>query len=226
MNAPHAKSTTTRVAVVEDDAVLRDALRNTLVAVPGVAVVGTAENLASALALCSMRPNVFLVDLALPDGSGFELLSHLSRTLPDCKALVLSVFGDVERVVRAIELGADGYLLKGASLEETAKAIEIVAAGGAPLSPAVAAHVLRRVKAAGSLKQARSPLALALTPRELATLEALAKGLSLKEVAAALGISHHTVGDHVKAVYRKLQVSSRGEAVYEAAQQGLIRLAT
>ncbi|MDX2014033.1 MAG: response regulator transcription factor [Myxococcaceae bacterium] len=208
-----------RVAIVDDDVVLRDSLEQALRSLDGIEVIGAVGTLGEAMALSAARPTVFFVDLALPDGEGFKLLAHLKATAPDCRAIVVTVFGDAPRVVRAIELGADGYLLKDATVEQLAGSIDVVLAGGAPLSPAVAALVLRRVQAS-----APTAAALVLTPREHATLEGLAKGLSFKELGAALGISHHTVGDHVKAIYRKLQVNSRGEAIYEAARSGLIRL--
>lgn len=214
-------SPTVRVAIVDDDDVLRADLSKTVGRVDGLEVIGAVGTLQHAMRLCRERPDVFLIDLSLPDGSGFDLITHLRAQLDSCKALVVSVFGDVSNVVRAIELGADGYLLKGAHLEQTAWAIQTVLAGGAPLSPTVAGHILRRVRS--SANGAR-PATLNLTPRETATLEGLAKGLTFKELATTLLISHHTVGDHVKAIYRKLQVNSRGEAIYEAAQHGLIRL--
>lgn len=213
---------TVSVAIVDDHEVLRDSLCETLSRVPGVEVVGAASTLAEARALSRLRPQIFFIDLSLPDGSGFELIASLKAEVPECKPIVLSIFGDVERVVRAIELGADGYLLKGAHVEQIVSAIQVVLEGGAPLSPAVAGHILRQVKARARTPDQRPRLAL--TPRELATLQGLAKGLSFKELASSLGISHHTVGDHVKAIYRKLHVRSRGEAIYEAAQHGLIRL--
>lgn len=135
--------------------------------------------------------------------------------------LLGSVFGDVRNVVQAIEAGADGYLLKGGDLHETERAIRDVVAGGAPISPAVASHILARVRVAPSATPTTS---VALTDKETEVLTELARGYSYKEVAIRKGISHHTVADHVKAIYRKLSVNSRSEAVYEAMQSGLIDL--
>ncbi len=211
-----------RVALVEDDDILRDELQARVSASPEFIVIGAATTLQEAKDLCAQGPEVFLIDLALPDGSGLELITHLATAVPGCKALVISVFGDVRNVVRAIELGADGYLLKGSDVSQVAAAIGTVLAGGAPLSPAVAGHILNRVRQ--DVRPAQVKPEARLTPREVALLESLAKGLTVKEVAAVHGISHHTVGDHVKAIYKKLAVSSRGEAIFEAAQSGLIRL--
>lgn len=211
-----------RVALVEDDDILRAELEATVSASADLELVGAASTLAEAQALVAQAPQVFLIDLALPDGSGLELITHLERALPECKALVISVFGDVRNVVHAIELGAAGYLLKGAEVHQVSAAIEMVLRGGAPLSPAVAGHILNRVRKDASPAPAKP--GPKLTPREIDLLESLAKGLTVKEVAAVHGISPHTVGDHVKAIYKKLAVSSRGEAIFEAAQSGLIRL--
>ncbi len=214
-----------RAAIVDDDALLRANVRQNIERAGGIEVIGDVSSVREALRLASKRPDIFFIDLSLPDGSGFEVIAHLRKTSIECKTLVLSVFGDAANVVRAIELGADGYLLKGADAEQCAWAIQTVLEGGAPLSPAVAGHILRRLQthALGRPDTALSSRP-SLTHREMATLEGLAKGLSFKELACLLNISHHTVSDHVKAIYRKLQVNSRAEAIFEAAQCGLIRM--
>jgi DNA-binding NarL/FixJ family response regulator len=208
-----------RIAIVEDDEVLRESLSETIGSIEGLRLIGAVANLKEALGLVAQQPEVFLVDLSLPDGLGFDLIKELRRSAATCKAIVISVFGDVENVVRAIEVGADGYLLKGSGLDQVADAIATVLAGGAPLSPAVAGHILRKLRA-----DHRSPpqRQAALTSREREVLEGLAKGLTFKELASLHGISAFTVGDHVKAIYRKLEVNSRSEAIFEAAQSGLI----
>ncbi len=217
-----------RIGIVDDDTVIAQALGAAIAAEPDFQLVGLAESLEEGVALVSQPLDVLLVDLGLPDGDGLELLPRLraERSGSGCKVLVFSVFGDGRSVVRAIEQGADGYVLKGADGREAIAAIRAVLAGGAPISPAVAGHILTRVRgAASSQKRATKPeTKVALTPREIAVLEQLAKGLSFKEVASAEGISYHTVTDHVKAIYRKLSVNSRGEAVFEAIHHGLIDL--
>jgi DNA-binding NarL/FixJ family response regulator len=222
---PPSAAAAARIAIVEDDTVLGQALAQTVGQVDGFELVGLAETLRDGLELLEQRLDVLLVDLALPDGSGLDLITLAHQKLT-CKILVISVFGDVRNVVRAIECGADGYLLKGADTLEVATAIRTVLAGGAPISPAVAGHILSRVRGTLSPALAEKPPrpAVTLTPKEVVILEHLAKGLSFKEVARLEDISHHTVGDHVKAIYRKLAVNSRSEAVFEAVQAGLIRL--
>jgi len=212
-----------RVGIVDDDTILSRSLARAIAAAAGFQVVGMAESVAEGAALLARGVDVLLVDLGLPDGSGLELIS-LARARYDCKVLVISIFGDGSTVVRAIERGADGYLLKGADAPEAVAAIRSVLDGGAPLSPAVAGHILSRVRGLATPRksQLQPGAPISLTLREITILEHLAKGLSFKDVARVEGISHYTVSDHVKAIYRKLAVNSRGEAVYEAIQTGLI----
>lgn len=211
-----------RIAIVEDDAVLRQALGQMVAQVAGFALCGAGGTLAEGIALVNQRPDVLLLDLGLPDGSGLDLIAHAAAAAPDCRLLVLTVFADVRTVVAAIEAGADGYLLKESDVGQVAGAIETVLAGGAPISPAVASHILARVR--GERPATTAGDGVGLTARETEILQELAGGLSLKEVALRHGISHHTVGDHVKAIYRKLSVNSRSQAVHKAVRSGIIRI--
>ena len=216
-----------RIAIVEDDPVLRDHLCRIVERVTGFEVGGVAANFSTGQVLVAGRYDVLLVDLALPDGSGLDLIRQ-ARACASCdlKIIVISVFGDVRNVVQAIEAGADGYLLKGADVEQTEQAIRDVMAGGAPISPAVAGHILARVRKAAVHTQTAATSVSALTEKETEILGELARGFSYKEVAVRQGISHHTVADHVKAIYRKLSVKSRSQAVFEAMQSGLIELSS
>lgn len=209
-----------RVAIVEDDAILRDELARAVGLAPDLEVVGTADCLEAGRALLGQPLEVLLLDLALPDGSGIDLIREARHRHEPIKIIVISVFGDARSVVRSIEAGADGYLLKGAQPAEAAEAIRTVLGGGAPISPSVASHILARMRHPPPAP-AKGP---ALSRREVAVLGDLAKGFRYKEVARLQGISPNTVADHVKSIYRKLAVSSRGEAVFEAVQAGLIRL--
>lgn len=185
-------------------------------------VAGVAETLAAGRVLLETGPDVLLIDLALPDGNGIDLIGEARTRHPGIKIIVVSIFGDAHSVVRAIEAGADGYLLKGGDPHEAEAAIRSVLNGGAPISPAVASHILTRMRQRGDA--ARNELEAPLTEKEVAILTDLAKGFRYKEVARLHGISPNTVGDHVKSIYRKLAVNSRSEAVFEAVQAGLIRL--
>jgi DNA-binding NarL/FixJ family response regulator len=212
----------TRVAVVEDDPVLRQHFCHVVSSSPGLALAGAGETFQSGLTLLQKPVDVALLDIALPDGSGLDLVRHLrARSAETPKIIIISVFGDVQNVVSAIEAGADGYILKGAEPHEIAAAIADVTAGRSPISPAVAGHILARLR---STPQPGAEPQAALTEKETLVLKDLAKGFSYREVAQIQGISHHTVADHVKAIYRKLSVNSRSEAVFEAVQAGIIRL--
>ena len=215
-------TSTVRTVVVEDDAVLRAELARLIDEAIGLELVGTAGTLAEGIGLLDLAPDVLLVDLGLPDGSGLDLIRQVRESEADCRVLVLTVFADVRSVVTAIEAGADGYLLKDVTVEQISSSIEVVMSGGAPISPAVASHILARVRLESTPAPQRRDVGL--TPREVEILEELAAGRSLKEVAQLHGISHHTVGDHVKSIYRKLAVNSRTQAVHKAVRFGLIRI--
>ena len=206
---------TLRIAVVEDDPATNDWVCGAIVDDPRMTLAGRAHSLAEGKALLRTAHDVVVVDLGLPDGSGIELVRR-SAGDASTHCLILTVFGDNKSVLDAIEAGADGYVLKDTA--DITGAIFEVAAGQAPLSPSVAAHVLERIRAPRSTAASEYNL----TPRETDTLEQLARGLSYLEAAQALGISRYTVADHVKMIYKKLAVNSRGGAVYKGLQAGLI----
>jgi DNA-binding NarL/FixJ family response regulator len=216
-----------RVGIVEDNAVLAESLARTLERSGQFELLGVALTLRAGLRLAAAKPDLLLIDLALPDGSGIDLIRQINSSCPACRLLVLSVLGDAGSVVSAIEAGADGYLLKAGEGElQTLGAIKAVLDGESPVSPAIARHILRRLRS-DSLARPRQPAAVqgvALTARESEILQVLAKGMSFKEVAKVLSISPHTVTDHVKAIYKKLKVNSRAEAVFEGMHSGLIQV--
>ena len=218
---PTACSTIT-IGIVEDDPVLRECLGQMIEEVEGFCLSGSAATVAEGFRLLATAPDILLLDLALPDGNGLELIAHARDTNSPTRLLVLTVFADVRSVVRAIEEGADGYLLKEADVDQIATAIRTVLSGGAPISPAVAGHILAKLRGDAPRRPSNPPVVL--TAKETEVLEALASGKAHKEVAIRLAISQHTVGDHVKSIYRKLSVNSRGEAIYKAVQTGLIRM--
>jgi DNA-binding NarL/FixJ family response regulator len=218
-NSPRA-----RVAIVEDDAILREDLARVIELAEGLEIAGVGDTLAAGRALVEAAPDVLLIDLALPDGNGVDLIREARARVPNIKIIVVSIFGDARSVVRAIEAGADGYLLKGAGEQQAEEAIRSVLGGGAPISPAVASHILMRMRERAAAIPGAEPGEAPLTEKETAVLTDLAKGFRYKEVARLHGISPHTVADHVKSIYRKLAVNSRSEAVFEAVQAGLIKL--
>ena len=164
--------------------------------------------------------SIWLIDLGLPGSrSGLELISPLVHR--GGLVLVTSVFEDETRVVAAIAQGAQGYFVKGD--ENLLAVIRMIRDGQSPLSARVAAHLLRRVRKAepsGSVLELANPL----SPREMETLQALAHGATYREIAKAHNVSHHTVGDHIKSIYRKLQVNSKTSAINWALKQGLVTL--
>jgi DNA-binding NarL/FixJ family response regulator len=147
--------------------------------------------------------------------------------MPDCEAMVVTVFGDEAHVLAAIETGATGYLLKDASPAEIVEQIRVLKAGGSPISAVIARQMLRRSAAWAQARRSTAEPATDgdanLSPREREVLQLCAKGYSYEEVAPMLGVSRHTVTTFVKRIYRKLQVHSRTEAVYEARRMGLLR---
>jgi DNA-binding NarL/FixJ family response regulator len=215
------------VFLVEDDAAMREAFERMVHAHPQLTLLGAATTIAEAqAALAGMHPQVAIIDLGLPDGDGDVLIESLRTSSPDIAVLVSTVFGDEAHVVRAIEAGARGYLLKDTTLDEFARSILLVVSGDAPLSPQIARHLLKRF--APPATDARKPSragkdAQNLTPREFAILEQIAYGFSISETAAMLNISYHTAATHVKNIYSKLAVTNRMQAVNEARRKGMIR---
>ena len=216
-----------RVLLIEDDAPIR-ARRAAALAMGGDFDVVQAPDLKTAReALAVQAPDLIVSDLRLPDGMALGLLAEARERHPLVEILVISVLGDEATIVAAIAAGASGYLLKDAMPDDIRAAALEVLAGGSPISPSIARFIVRRAREGGAVPLSSatpSEDAPRLTPRELDILWGIAKGLTYAEIADQLEISHQTVPSHIKAIYRKLQVGTRGEAVYEALQHGLIRL--
>jgi DNA-binding NarL/FixJ family response regulator len=218
------------VLLVEDDPPTRQRLHDVLSAA-GFDVSSVASLSEARAALDSTDragPDVLLTDLQLPDGHGTALIREVRQRCPDTEIMVISIFGDEQSVLSAITVGATGYLLKDAFPADIAAAVRDLLAGHSPISSSIARYIVRQTqgqtqeqtKAAQQL-----PLNTArLTPRETDILWGIAKGFSYTDIAGRLGLSRHTVPSHIKNIYRKLEVNSRSEAVFEAVQQGLIRL--
>jgi len=226
MKPPTAEPQTERpvtVLLVEDDAPTCGRLRDALVSA-GDFEVKTAATLAEArAALRASQPRVLLTDLQLPDGHGVELIRETRQTSPDTEIMVISILGDEQSVISAIMVGATGYLLKDAFPTDIAATVRDLVAGHSPISASIARFIVRRTQ--GGSPAAVPPLStVKLTPREIDILWGIAKGFSYAEIAGHLGLSRLTVPGHIKSIYRKLEVNTRGEAVFEALQQGLIRL--
>jgi DNA-binding NarL/FixJ family response regulator len=215
------------VLLVEDDAPTRARLARVIEAHPDLVLLGSAASCAEARALFEhFHPQVLLTDLGLPDGSGVDLIRDARTRWPGVLPLVITVFGDEQHVVGALEAGALGYLLKDGTPEYIGASILEMLAGGSPISPAIARHLLRRFRtdAPAAAEGTRSDTVPHLSERETEVLRLIVKGFTYAEIADLLGVSSHTVTTHVRGIYRKLEVHSRSEAVYEALQLGLVKV--
>ncbi len=216
----------TRVLIVEDEPEFIRRFSNAVLNDPSLSLVAAVTSGQAACAMLDLqRPDVLLIDLGLPDMHGVEVIAHAAQHQAECDVLVVTMFADDEHVVRSIEAGASGYLLKDASAERIVASIHELRAGGAPISPGIARRVLARFRATVKAPTPSSPAPLEpspLTARESELLRMIAKGFTFDTIGTLLDISPHTVVAHVKKIYRKLAVHSRSEAVYEAGQLGLL----
>jgi DNA-binding NarL/FixJ family response regulator len=211
------------IAIVEDDLTLRQVLVSTLEADPDYVVVAQFADGKTALrGIPDLAPDMVLIDLGLPDMSGIEVIRQLKASAPDCDILVVTIFGDERTITSALEAGANGYLLKGASLEELRRDVQHLRTGGAPLSPMVARQLLNKLQARPADSRLHIGNGTKLTKREHDILQMIAKGFSYAETSQICGVASATVHSHLKSIYRKLEVHSKTEAVYEARRRSLI----
>ena len=215
-----------KVIFVENDPNVRLRLQRAISGLADIHEIGSAATYREADALVSQfKFQMLIVDLDLPDGFGLDLIRRTAANMPEVDIMVLANANDDPHVVSAIESGATGYVLKTEIENSLVSAIRLLAAGGSPVSPEVAKSVLRalRTSTTHTIEKTTAPIQPnPLSERETEILQLLAKGMSFNEIGDILTISPHTVTAHIKKIYRKLQVHSRGEAVYEAAQMGLI----
>lgn len=183
---------------------------------PGCSVHCTASVAEARRDIDALPFDLALVDLSLGDGSGTLVIQHLKAAQPRCLAIVATIHDGDDHLFAALQAGADGYLLKDQPSQQTLRQLQRIADGEPPLSPAVARRLVRHFQDAPSPTD--TP---ALTQREREVLALLARGLTLAEIARLLDLSRHTVGDHVKSLYRKLNISSRAEAALLAHNIGL-----
>ena len=216
------------IVIVEDEPEFRRRFAQIIESEPSMQLVGVAANRREAQVIIDAEDfDVLLIDLGLPDGNGIDLIRHVSQKKPDADIMVVTVFGDEQHVVSSTEAGATGYILKDSTPADVISCIRLLRAGGSPVSPVVARSVLRairnRIGPSSPAARTATPENNPLSARETEILQLLAKGMSFIEIGEILGISPHTVTAHIKKIYRKLAVHSRGEAVYEATQMGLLR---
>jgi DNA-binding NarL/FixJ family response regulator len=214
------------VLVVDDDPRFRDAFAKAVSGASDLRLAGEAADLPEALRLLTaLEPEVVLVDLALPSGNGIELIRYANAHLPQCHSMVVTVFGDDASVLRCIQAGATGYLLKDARDVDIVQHIHLLCSGGSPISPAIARRLLKWVGGRSAPETKSSAvsggIAVQLSVQEHTVLRLSAKGYNYDEIAGLMRLSRHTVETYVKRIYRKLQVHSKTEAVFEGRALGL-----
>jgi two-component system, NarL family, response regulator LiaR len=206
---------TIRILIVDDHAVVREGLRHFLALQEGFEIVGEAGDGVEAVdAAVSLRPDIVLMDLAMPRRDGVEAMRELRISVPGARVIVLTSFLEDDRLLPALRAGAAGYLLKNVVPEELARAIRSAARGETLIDPVVAARLVETL----SEPNEQPP---ALTAREQEVLRLIARGYANKRIALELGIAEKTVKTHVSHVLRKLSVSDRTQAALYAARLGL-----
>jgi DNA-binding NarL/FixJ family response regulator len=211
-----------RTAMIEDDPATMRRMEQAIAASGDVVVVAKALDALTGGALIKAGGfDVLLCDLGLPDGDGITLIRQAASLYPEADILVVTLFADQRNVIKCIEAGARGYLVKDQKIERCVDAIRDIRAGGSPISPIIARQLLQRIKPDILAKE--DSAVVTLTVRENHILRILSRGFSYAECADLLEISPHTVGTHVKNIYRKLEVSSRAEAVFEATSLGMLQ---
>ncbi|MDP2805694.1 MAG: response regulator transcription factor [Gallionellaceae bacterium] len=191
-------------------------------AFPGIRVCCVVD-VASALKIINQfQFDLVLVDLALPDGNGTTVVQALFERLPQCMIVVATLFDDDDHIFPALRAGAQGYLLKDQPPEQLVKQLKGITEGHPPLSPSVARRLLDHFRVAQEVTRIETAEDTLLTPREREVLAQLTRGISIANIGAVMNISRHTVGDHVKNIYRKLNISSRAEAALQAKHMGLV----
>ena len=210
-----------RVAIVEDDANFHAGIVEIIQNSPNLILVGAAMTLAGGMDLLEHDPpDVLVVDLGLPDGSGIDLIEAAHFIWRHCEIMVSTIFGDEAHVIAAIEAGATGYLLKDANPAKLVEEICSLHAGGSPISPVIARKLLSRFSASPRVAENAGPAVKppggALSKREEMVLELITRGFSHAEVAVELGVSLQTVLTFVRRIYLKFGVRTRAEAIYAA----------
>ena len=209
---------TVRVLIADDHPLVRQGLTAALAPVPEVEIVAEASTGQAAIREAVLhRPDVVVMDLQMPDLNGIEATRELARAVPTAAVLVLTMFEDDDWVFAAMRAGARGYVLKGAEQHEIARAILAVAAGEAIFAPAVATRVLAYFTAP---PVTTTPFP-ELTGREREVLDLIAAGHTNHQIAEQLGLSAKTVANHVSAIFAKLQVADRTQAILRARDAGL-----
>ena len=223
---PSPESSLIHVALVEDNVQFQDAFIAAVEASADINLVYVASRRDEGLAMLQRAPvDVLVVDLGLPDGSGIDVIRAAQLLWPNCGVMVSTAFGDEAHVIQSIEAGATGYLLKDSIPANMMDEIRSINCGGSPISPMIARQVLMRFQEPRHMQtqaaQTESETA-ALSAREKEVLHLITKGFTAIEIAELMQVSRHTVLTFVRRIYRKLKVTTKAEAIYEARNQGLL----
>ena len=217
----YLKNSQIRILVVDDHPVVRFGLAGQLRAQPDFVVAGEASNCEECCRdLKSYAPDVVLLDLEMDDASGLEALSRLRSVDPSIPTIVFTAYGTDWRVVEAIKIGVQGYLMKRAPMDMVFEAIRTIYQGGSFLDPAVTSQVMGAV---GRRSEKAASAFSSLSEREHAVLQMLAQGKRNKDISKALSITERTVKFHISSVLGKLDAGNRTEAVVVAAERGLVQ---
>jgi DNA-binding NarL/FixJ family response regulator len=232
-----------QILIVEDDPSTRAFFERCIEQSPQMAVWAVADSVGAArrwMDQADDAPDVMLVDLGLPDGSGLDVLRQARVSWPRCESLVISMFGDDVNVLASIEAGALGYIHKDSTPDDIAQTIADLKAGASPISPMIARRLLTRYRDGPGQRSSGAPVgAMVRTATELASktpedalpelsakerevLDLIARGFSYAEIARLQEVTVHTIQSHIKNLYGKLSVHSRSEAVFEASRLGLL----
>ena len=212
-----ARQAPIRVVLADDHALVREGTAELLERAGGIRVVGQAADGVEAVRLVqTLRPDVLLLDLALPGLDGLEVARRTRATSPSTAVVALTAHDEQAYVLAMLEVGATGYLSKASRGQEVVQAVRAAAAGETVFSPTIASSVKQRALGVGGRLAS-------LTPRELDVLRAAARGLGNKQIGAELGLSARTVQTHLTSVFAKLGVSSRTEAILLALREGWVR---
>jgi NarL family two-component system response regulator YdfI len=214
-----------RVMITDDHLIVREGLRLILETADDIEVVGEAVDGAECLELVSkLNPQVILMDLQMPRMDGITAIAHLRKDFPEIAIVILTTYNEDDLMIRGLQSGARGYLLKDSSRESLLDAIHAAAKGETLLKPEILARVLAPQTAPKPAATPQTDSTLTLTGRELEVLQLAAKGERNKEMAYKLGITERTVKAHLQSIYQKFGVDSRAAAVAVAAGRGLLEM--
>lgn len=211
-----------RIAVFEDNKMIRDALQAIINGTPGYECTGAFPDCSRLQAdIERAQPDVVMMDIEMPGMNGIEATQIITNTFPSIKVLIQTVFNDAERIFKAICAGASGYILKTDAPAQQLDALMEAYNGGAPMSPSIARQVFQFFTRKNVILVAPEKNVEELSEREKEIVLLMMQGDNYKTIAAKIFISYETVRTHVKHIYRKLHVASRAEAIMKATQQGI-----